>query len=64
MKTDSYALRVFVVSVVTTLMVSPANAQSMNGVMAPSDEMNFEKPADISRLRSALRNVNLGELQP
>src|SRR5580704_14788528 len=47
MKTDSYAVRVFVVSLVTTLVVPPVNAQSMNAIMPPSQEMSFEKPVDI-----------------
>jgi len=47
MKTDNYTLRVFVVSLLTTIMVSPAGAQSINSPMPPPKEMSFETPVDV-----------------
>jgi len=49
MKTDNYALRVFVVSLLCTLMVSPVGAQSMSGtgIMAAPSELNYQKQADV-----------------
>ena len=47
MKTDNYVLRVFVVSLLTILMISPAGAQSINSPMPPPEEMSFDKTVDV-----------------
>lgn len=47
MKTDNYALRVFIVSMLVASLVAPAGAQSMNSPMPPPKELSFDKPVDI-----------------